>query len=98
MAPPDAPRVRGPKPHPSADIPLVETNRRVVELRPDQQSRRPSPSEVPLRTPDPAQQPSGPRAPKRLDDEEQRRRDQLTRETEQARQQAERQRSPRVGQ
>ena len=98
MAPPDAPHVRGPKPHPSADIPLVEANRRVVELRPDQQPRRPSPSEVPLRTPDAAQQPPGPRAPKPPDDEEQRRRDQLTREAEQARQQAERQRGPREGQ
>lgn len=43
MAPPDAPRVRGPKPHPSADIPLVEANRRVVDLPPEQQPRRPRP-------------------------------------------------------
>ena len=98
VAPPDAPRVPGPKPHPSADIPLVEANRRVVELRPDQQPRRPSPSEVPLLTPDPSQQPSGPRAPKPLDDDEQHQRDQLTREAEQARQQAQRQRGPSVGQ
>ena len=97
MAAPDAARVRGHKPGPSAAIPLIQANRRVVELPPEQQPRRPSPSQVPLRTPDPAQQPPGPRAPKPLDDE-QRRRDQLTREAEQARQQAQRQRGPRVGQ
>jgi hypothetical protein len=83
------------RPRLGTDTPIVEVRKKVVELPPDQRPDRPRPQDAPIWQGD---RPQGVRAPKPTDDEEHRRRDQLTREAaEQARQQAERQRGPREG-
>jgi hypothetical protein len=84
------------RPRPGTETPIAEVRKKVVERPPDQQPDRPRPQDAPIWK---GNQPKGVRAPKRTDDGEQRRRDQLTRESaEQARRQAGRERGPREGQ
>jgi hypothetical protein len=81
------------KPPISANFPVVEAPKRVVERPPEQQPGRPVPSDAPLREPD---RPHGVRPPKPTQEEKRRRRDQDARQAEEARQQAERDREPRA--
>jgi hypothetical protein len=91
-----------PTPHAAArprfgpDTPIAEVRKNVVQLPPDHQPDRPRPQDAPIWKGD---RPKGVRAPKPTDDNEQHRRDQLTREAAgQAHQQTQRQRGPREGQ
>jgi hypothetical protein len=84
------------RPRPGTETPIAEVRKKVVERPPDQQPQRPRPQAAPVWHGD---RPQVVRAPKPTDDGEQRRRDQLTRESaDQARQQAGLERGPREGQ
>jgi hypothetical protein len=84
------------RPRPSIDTPIVDVGKKVVQLPADQQPHRPRPEDAPMSERD---RRHGVRAPKPTNDEEQRRRDQLTQEgAERVRQQAERQQGPSQGQ